>query len=591
MHNRMYSPWLVGVVAAAALVWGCGKNERPRWMDDRRDIPVVPNSETPPEKTPDPAPAPPPPALDSEVSELLEAVHDQRLVSLDTPIEDVETPAESKPVSDTDNTDKAATSDSKSLYDAKSDPPRLAPIPLDDGVVMVHAVATPPPPKPAKAPAPAKPVVKPASKSEPASAKPVETPVAKPAAKPSAAASADEIARLLAETSPSGKPVAYKDIQNRLHPKPVKPSSKPLVKAPAAATKVEPVAPPTKPVASPRDDKEVIVAGVVLQVNDKYLSVDDILRLSRKRLAEIPRYLSENEFKRKAAELLSREIMYEVQQRLVFAEADTLMEEQAKAMVEVEMDDLLRTMIAEAGGSRAKLEQQLVKDNTTLEYEFAQHRRNMLIRFYLQQKLMPAVIINRRMLWDAYKKNRKAYTTQTKMQMQIIAAPLKAFLPVGAEGRPARRPSAAELKAVKPKALAQIRSAQAALGAGQDFAAVVKTYSKGPKANAAGIWPLMGAGNKREEKVEAAAFQLTQGARTGIIEEDSGYYIVRAHRVVPGKTVRFEDAQEKLEDDLRRKQFLKLRAEYLEKIYDKATISQSREFMILAVEQAAKRRS
>lgn len=588
MHNRMYSTCLVGVVAAAALVWGCGKNERPRWMDDRRDIPVVPNSETPPE-TPDTKPAAPPPALDPEVSELIEAVHDQRLVSLDTPGENVENPAEPKPIFEAD---KAATSDSKSLYDAKSDPPRLAPIPLDDGVVMVHAVATPPPPKPAKSPAPAKPVEKPASKLEPVSTKPsVEKPVAKPAAKPSASASADEIARLLAETSPSGKPVAYKDIQNRLHPKPVKPSSKPLVKAPAAATKADPVAPPTKPAASPRDDKEVIVAGVVLQVNDKYLSVDDILRLSRKRLAEIPRRLSENEFKRKAAELLSREIMYEVQQRLVFAEADTLMEEQAKAMVDVEMDDLLRTMIAEAGGSQAKLEQQLVKDNTTLEYELAQHRRDMLIRFYLQQKLMPAVIINRRMLWDAYKKNRKAYTTKTKMQMQIIAAPLKAFLPVGADGRPARRPSAVELKAVKPKALAQIRSAQAALDAGEDFAAVVKTYSKGPKANAAGIWPLMGEGNKREEKVEAAAFQLAQGARTGIIEEDNGYYIVRAHRVVPGKTVRFEDAQEKLEDDLRRKQFLKLRAEYLEKIYDKATISQSREFMILAVEQAAKRRS
>ncbi|MCK4277425.1 MAG: peptidyl-prolyl cis-trans isomerase, partial [Phycisphaerae bacterium] len=170
-----------------------------------------------------------------------------------------------------------------------------------------------------------------------------------------------------------------------------------------------------------------------------------------------------------------------------------------------------------------------------------------------------------------------------KVQMQIICAVDKSFL-----SKVPTQP--ADNRELLAKGLAKGRIAEAvrALAAGDDFADVAKRLSSGTKANSGGLWPLMAKGNFRYENVERAAFELVEGQVSDVIETESGYYIVKAAKVVPAEVVSFEEAQRQIEWDLRQQQYQKLTEQHFQRLMDQATIVQSDRFVALAVDRAVK---
>lgn len=338
---------------------------------------------------------------------------------------------------------------------------------------------------------------------------------------------------------------------------------------------------------APPMGQEVIVAGAVLQVNDTYLTTDDILAGLHDLIVDVPRSLPLEDYRKAVGNIVRRNLPFEVQEVLIYKEADSLLQEAAKDHINEEMEDTLREMIATAGGSRERLRQKCLAEGTTLEAMLQYQRRRMTNTIYMRQKFIPAVVINRRMLWDYYRSNREKYSTPKKVQMQIIAAPIKEFLPERPNAT--SPPTPVELDTARQAARKQINEAMDALQGGADFDAVVKQYSRGLRVHEDGIWPLMGKGNFRETIVEDKAFTLEPDDRSGILETERGFFIVRARQVVPGKTVPFEAAQADIEEDLKQEQFLKLRREYMQKLYERATINQSPEFAEMVVEQAARR--
>jgi hypothetical protein len=342
----------------------------------------------------------------------------------------------------------------------------------------------------------------------------------------------------------------------------------------------------TAPTDTLQQGQEVIVAGAVLQVNDTYLTVNDVLAGLHDLLIEVPRSLSSEDYLKAVSDIVRRNLSYEIQEVLIYKEADSLLQEMAKEHIDGEMQDALREMIATAGGSRERLRQKCLAEGTTLEAMLQNQRRRMTNTIYMRQKFLPAVIINRRMLWDYYRTNREKYTTPKKVQMQMVAAPVKEFLPERANAT--TPPTPVELDTARQAARRQIGEAMTALQNGAEFGAVVKQYSRGLRAHQDGIWPLMAKGNFRETVVEDKAFALPPGEHSGILETERGYFIVRARQVVPGKTVPFEAAQADIEEDLKQEQFLKLRREYMQKLYERATINQSPEFAELVVDRAVK---
>jgi len=248
------------------------------------------------------------------------------------------------------------------------------------------------------------------------------------------------------------------------------------------------------------------------------------------------------------------------------------------------MEETRRDMIAHAAGSIETLKARIRREGTTLEAVLKEQQRELTVRYYMQVKFGPAIIVNRRMLWNYYRQHKNDFVVEREVQMQIIAAPYRRFLPAGVID-----PTDEEIEVAKAEAKQTIESALAKLQAGEDFGDVAKQYSRGLRAEKGGVWPMMGAGNFRNSRVEKEAFTLPEGKHSGIIEGKDGDYIVKAMKVKPGKITPFIEAQASIEQTLRDRQYDKLSFEYMDKLFKNAAIDAPPEFIALAVERAVER--
>ena len=331
--------------------------------------------------------------------------------------------------------------------------------------------------------------------------------------------------------------------------------------------------------------EEVIVAGAAVHVNHEYLTADMILSRYHRPLSEVPTVGTEAQFRRAAGEVVARGVIYEIQQALVAGEAEEFLEEAAMQHIDAEMKKMEHRLLMEAGGSPERLRQKFIASGMPLEEALAIERRNLMVRLYLQTKLYPAVIINRRLLWNYYQKNTDLFAHPHQVQMQSIEAPYASFL-----ASTGATPSEAEWANARVAAVRAMKVAQKDLKAGKGFAATAKKHSRGVYAKQEGIMPgLFAKGTLVEDGVEKRLFELKQGAYSEIIEGKNGVYIVRAYKVQPSSVTRFEEAQETIEDQLRRQQFQKLREDYMKSVYDKATVTNTRPLVQLSIDQAVKK--
>ena len=339
---------------------------------------------------------------------------------------------------------------------------------------------------------------------------------------------------------------------------------------------VEPTVPAPKVIGRPE-----VVAATMLQVNDRFITVDDVLEALDAKLTVLAREATEDQFRLRAQALILDEARRKMTDLLVVGEAEKRLDERHIKQVDLEVATARKAMVAEAGGSSLKLEADLAGEGRTLAGVLDEYRRGLMIRAYMEARFMPNVSVNRRMLWDYYRAHRKDYTKEEKVQMQIIAAPLRAFL-AGGEAKP----TTLEQDAARQKAREVIDEAAAALKGGEEFGKVAVRLSKGVKAKREGIWPMMLPGSFLESKVEEAAFAMSEGQISDPIETESGYYIVKTRAVQAGVQTSFEDAQEQIEGTLRRQQLIEMQEQYFQKLRGEATIVQSEQFIQVAVAKA-----
>jgi parvulin-like peptidyl-prolyl isomerase len=326
-----------------------------------------------------------------------------------------------------------------------------------------------------------------------------------------------------------------------------------------------------------------VVAASMIQVNGRFITIDDVLRVVRQPLMEAAG-APEPVFRRRAARIIAEETRRQVGQSLLAAEAQRRMTDRHKQYIDAEMERIRREMIASAGGSPTRLEARLREQGVTLEEVLEARRQHLMVQAYLQSKFMPAISVTRRELWDYYREHKDEFSTPKKVQMQLIAAPMQAYV-AEQDGEP----TVLELSAARPKARAAIEAAAEDLREGRDFAEVAREHSRGVKADAGGVWPLMPAGSFRLEDVEQAAFELREGEVSDIIETDEGFYIVKARKVVPGQSIGFEKAQEQIERTLRQQRYEEVTQEYMERLMGGATLIHTERFISMAVDEAVKR--
>ena len=327
-----------------------------------------------------------------------------------------------------------------------------------------------------------------------------------------------------------------------------------------------------------------VVAASVVQVNRRFISIDDILRPLGPKLSKLPKGIAEQTFRDQAAKLIAQEITGQITRLLVVEEAEKRLVDDQKKAIDQEVKQAQSDMLAAAGGSVTKLRQQLQREGQTLEQAVDDYRRDATFKLYLRYRFMPAIPVTRQMLWDYYRQNSQQFSTGHKVQMQIVAEPFIAFL-----ADPGVQPSAAEFAAARTKAREAIEAAKTRLDAGDDFAAVAKKHSRDAKAQTGGLWPMMQAGSFKEAEVEQAAFQLPAGGVSAPVETAHGWYIVKAVQVIPGRVVPFEEAQEQIAEILRTRMYNELTDKYFQDLMEKSHIVRSPQFSDLALQRAVDR--
>ena len=376
------------------------------------------------------------------------------------------------------------------------------------------------------------------------------------------------------------EPIALSDLAPVAAPAP---ATRPVPETrPAPVVKIALVTPTTARAAEPAGGE--VVAASIIQVNDRFITIEDVLQPIGGDLARLPATVSEITYRRKVAAMIDQEVRRQLIQRLVLAEAQRRLTDQQKEHIRREMEQTLRTMIAETGGSRKKLEAKFIREDTTLNAALAEQRKQLTIRLYLRSRFTPTISVTGKMLWRYYNSHRADFTTPKMVQMQIITAPVRVFLPDRTT-----RPTAMELRAARAKAKQVIDQAVTQLVDGQAFGEVAKRLSRGIKAADGGLWDLMAKGSFKAERIEEIAFKLTEGQMAGPIATADGYYVVMTRKVRPGKQIGYEDAQEDIEKALREQQFNKVTDEYFKKLLATATIVQSKQFLKMATDRAVKK--
>lgn len=528
------------------VVAGCG-SRRPKWLGGRHESDVIQPTNTSPlqEPTPTPTsgPAPTPLTEESPSASVGDVPGASKTLSQAEPtlLGEEETPQDEQPLSLTDLESlggdlpwAGAKPDTLSERIAQSGPkieyqPRLAPLPEEEEIVELETEE--------------------AQKAAQKKKKPAPTPPG------------DSPDDLRSQMTAAGGSATAPDTQTQEQAEAIEEVKRPFV-----------------------EGKEEIVAGMTLQINDQHVTVDEILAGLHKELANIPKHVSREKFRTMAAEIITREMWYEARSVLMYAEAQRRLEDNIKEKIKEEMADVKRELIAETGGSVEALKEKFRREGTTYDDAMKTHERDLTTRYYMQVKFGPAIVVNRRMMWNYYKKHKTDFVVEREVQMQIIAAPFRLFLP-----EDVRNPTDEELDVAKAQARETIEKAAAALEKGKDFGETAKLYSRDPRAKQGGIWPMMPAGNFRNTRVEEEAFTLKEGKYSGVIEGKDGYYIVRALKVNPGKATPFVDAQDKIETILRNEQYDKLSREYMNKLYENAVIDSPPDFIPTAVERALER--
>jgi len=333
-----------------------------------------------------------------------------------------------------------------------------------------------------------------------------------------------------------------------------------------------------------REGTTTVVAASMVQVNDKFITIDDVLNGLHQRLVAMPPG-EEEAFRQAVTEMIEQQFRQLVYESLVLGEAEAGLTDAQKDAIEDEVANARREMIAHAGGSERALEQYYRGRHTTLAEALDDHRRRLTGRAFLRSQIEPRIVVTRDMLLGYYRKHTDEFVVAKSVQMQLIAAPFEEFLP-DADGL---EPTPLEWKRARDHARAEIDAAAEAIRAGEDFGEVAKRHSRGFRTSHGGVWPAMPEGSFREKEVERNAFALSEGEICGVIETETGYYIVRALKVSPGQSQSFQEAQERIEGILREQQYDKLAGDYFMKLFGAATIAQSDDFMEMAVDLAVDR--
>lgn len=372
----------------------------------------------------------------------------------------------------------------------------------------------------------------------------------------------------------AGDPGGGTQVADRLHTPPSNPHS-------TTNGRAAPASPPEIPEWSP-----TAVHADVLLVNADALTMAEVLYELRDPVAEARRQLEGRALLIKVAELVQEQTRQDVGAILVYQKATrNLTDQQREALakaVEAQIDD---RATREFGGSAARFHAHLEASGLTPAIYRTRLERQLIVRSYLREMLMPKVRVRRDELMQYYQENAQRFSTRETRELLMIAAPFEAFLP---EGRTWEGATEAARARARLTALRTARGAHEALRRGRPFKEVAREFSRGPRAAEGGSWghvtdPL----RPPLDKLTSRIFGYRTGQYSEPTELDTGWYVVGCGAIVAPVRTPFSDVQRELRRELEEQRFNQLATQEVAQLAQRAAISNLGAFIETAARMAA----
>lgn len=332
----------------------------------------------------------------------------------------------------------------------------------------------------------------------------------------------------------------------------------------------------------------VFVPGAIqndlLLVNGHALSVPEVLYPLRHAVAAAKREHGGARLGDELAMIVAREVQQSVGLLLLYDRAWAELNDRQREMVDSAVNRELENRISRSfGGSRAAYNQHLSRYGLTYAQIRSQVRTAMVVRSYSRERIMPRVHVRRDELLAHYERNRHTLASPETRELFMIELPFEKFLPPGQSW------DSASIGGQRQAKLAALRAARAASDELRtvSFEDVARRHSRGLFASEGGSWGAIGGPlNPPYDEVSRRIFSFSQGQVSEPVELPHGWVIVKCGRIESSVAPSFSEAQDAVREQLMEERFNQFSADYLTRLAEQASISDTRDFIMAATTRA-----
>lgn len=308
--------------------------------------------------------------------------------------------------------------------------------------------------------------------------------------------------------------------------------------------------------------EEVLVGAVVAEVNDRVITLDELLKAAREPMAQLRGKYSGAELEQRAAQLLAETAHRLIWNALLVEEAERRLTEVEKRQAQLTVDRVIKEMIGTAG-SLVNLRRQLDQLGLTLAEEKRRQTEKQMVRMLLDREVRQLVSVRAEEVRRYYREHLDEFHQPKQVRIRQILIRYDDY-------------------ESKEEALKTARQVLEKLRRGADFAHLAQLYSHGPYARQGGLWEFMEPGGFIKP-VDEVAFKLAPGQLSDVIEGPTGYHIIRVEEVKPERTVPFSEAQTDIYKKLYRQHYQERYRTYVEGLQKRARVRIDERYLRAAV--------
>jgi parvulin-like peptidyl-prolyl isomerase len=330
------------------------------------------------------------------------------------------------------------------------------------------------------------------------------------------------------------------------------------------------------PAAADTESTAPLSKGTVLRVNDDAVTSTDVINPIHEQLETLALRLDRREFLSPASrvrELIAQSAADRVRSILLYQYAKKQLEknENFEMAIETQMAERRKEFLALYDGSETRARKELAKYGVSIEDQFKELERSLIVSVYQETYIMPSLEVTRSAMMRYYKKHQhEKYFQKSKIQFQLIDIQAPKFLPSQASLPPTEK----QLAEAGRQAQEAAQKARQKLEEGSDFAAVVKEYSHGYRKIYDGLWRPIDreALQEQYQPLINALESVEVGQTTGIIEAEQRYFIAKLIDRQQERTVPFSEAQSEIDQILRAQLLAKRNKKMIDDLLKKATV-------------------